>query len=140
MSLSPCLAPEKARLISPLQLAYIGDSVHTLMTRARLMRVERRMSDMHRLATACVNAAAQARALARLLPFLTEEEAEMVRRGRNAHAHHTLPKAATAEDYAAATALETLYGYLFMCGRTARLAEIDDICCREEESPCPKKV
>ena len=99
MSLSPCLAPEKARLISPLQLAYIGDSVHTLMTRARLMRVERRMSDMHRLATACVNAAAQARALARLLPFLTEEEAEMVRRGRNAHAHHTLPKAATAEEW-----------------------------------------
>ena len=46
---SPALPVEKARLISPQQLAFIGDSVHALLARSRLMKVERRMNDMMRM-------------------------------------------------------------------------------------------
>ena len=129
---SPALAPEKAKLLSPLQLAFVGDSVHALLARTRLMKVERRMNDMHRLATRQVNAVSQHQALEKLLPYLTEEELDIVRRGRNAHSRHGIPKSATVEDYAAATGLEALYGYLYMSGRTARLNEIDDICYGED--------
>lgn len=129
---SPALPVEKARLISPQQLAFIGDSVHALLARTRLMKVERRMNDMHKLATRQVNAVSQHKALEKLLPFLTEEEMAIVRRGRNAHSHHGIPKSATVEDYSAATALEALYGFLYMSGQTRRLMEIDDICYQEE--------
>ena len=129
---SPALAPEKARLLSPLQLAFVGDSVHALLARTRLMQVERRMNDMHKLATKQVNAVSQHQALEKLLPFLSEEELAIVRRGRNAHSHHGIPKSATVEDYSAATALEALYGYLYMSGQTVRLMEIDNICYQEE--------
>lgn len=136
---SPCLPPEKARLISPLQLAFIGDSVHAMLARTRLMQVERRMNDMHRLATKIVNAVSQHRALERLLPHLSEDEMDIVRRGRNAHSHHGIPKSATVEDYSAATALEALYGYLYMSGQMDRLKTIDDICYQEEATSCLQK-
>ncbi|MBE5777559.1 MAG: ribonuclease III [Clostridiales bacterium] len=129
---SPCLPPEKARLLSPLQLAFVGDSVHALLARTRLMQVERRMNDMHKLATRQVNAVSQHQALEKLLPHLTEDEKDIVRRGRNAHSKHGIPKSATVEDYSAATALEALYGYLFMSGQMLRLKQIDDICYQED--------
>ena len=131
-SFSPCLALEKVKLLSPLQLAFVGDSVHALLARTRLMQVERRMNDMHKLATRQVNAVSQHQALERLLPHLTEDELDIVRRGRNAHSKHGVPKSATVEDYSAATALEALYGYLYMSGQMTRLKEIDDICYQED--------
>ena len=130
--LSPCLPPEKARLLSPLQLAFVGDSIHALMVRTRLMQVERRMNDMHKMATQHVNAVSQHKALEKLLPHLNQEEADIVRRGRNAHSKHGIPKSATVEDYSAATGLEALYGFLYMSGQLDRLREIDDICYQEE--------
>ena len=129
---SPCLPSEKAKLLSPLQLAFVGDSVHALLARTRLMQVERRMNDMHKLSTRQVNAVSQHQALEKLLPHLTADEMDIVRRGRNAHSKHGIPKSATVEDYSAATALEALYGYLYMSGQMARLKEIDDICYQED--------
>lgn len=131
-SIFPCLSVEKVRLLSPLQLAFVGDSVHALLARTRLMQVERRMNDMHRMATQMVNAVSQHQALEKLTPYLTEAEMDIVRRGRNAHSHHGVPKSATVEDYSAATALEALYGYLYMSGQMDRLKKIDDICYNEE--------
>ena len=56
---------------------------------------------------------------------LTPEEAEIVRRGRNAHARHGAPRSATPDAYSAATALEALYGYLFLTGQANRLEQLD---------------
>ena len=53
--------------------------------------------------------------------MLTEEEADVARRGRNAHAHHAAPKNQDAADYRAATALEALIGYLYLTGQEERL-------------------
>lgn len=108
-------------MLSGLQLAFVGDSVHHLMVRTHLMRVPARVHDLHSKATARVNAVAQAKALARLTGVLTEEEMSIVRRGRNAHPHHSAPKAAGAGEYANATGFEALIGFLYLTGNTERL-------------------
>lgn len=109
---------------TPLQLAYIGDSVYHLLVRGTVLRGKRKLHAMHLAATSKVNAVSQAKTLRALLPHLTEEEADYVRRGRNAQAHHGVPKAASSADYSAATALETLIGYLYVSGQEERLGEL----------------
>ena len=47
----------------------------------------------------------------------------MFRRGRNT-SPHMVPKAASREEYQTATALEALFGYLYLQGRTDRLNEL----------------
>lgn len=119
------LTQAQARMLSPLQLAYIGDAVHSMM--ARLHAIDRGLNvhDMHLYATRAVNAVSQARAFAALEAMLTDEEREIVKRGRNAHAHHDSPKSATHAEYAASTGLEALLGYLCLTGDDARLSQIE---------------
>lgn len=124
-SLSPRLSPEEARMLSPLQLAFVGDSVHALLVRTALASSNLKVRDMHTQATRAVNAVAQSRALAALLPCLTAEEIAIVKRGRNAHPHHSAPKSASTGEYAGATGLEALLGYLFLIGDFGRLLQLD---------------
>ena len=118
------MAPEKARLLNPLQLAYLGDSVWDLLVRSRLLYAGRNVHNMHRAATGSVNAGAQAQALERMTPLLSPEEAEIARRGRNAHARHPAPRNQNPADYQAATALEALVGFLYVTGQEERLLEL----------------
>lgn len=133
LTLGDALPNEKARLLSPLELAFVGDSVHTLLTRVRIADRTRRPNDLHRLSAEEVNASAQADQLARILPHLTDEEADIVRRGRNARPHHAAPHAFSPDLYRASTALEALYGYLFLTGSDERLSYLDDIARGKEE-------
>lgn len=123
-SLSPILSPEEARMLSPLQLAYVGDAVHALMVRVKLIGDNLRVKDMHIAATRAVNAVSQARALQDCLPALSEEELSIVKRGRNAHPHHSAPRSASVHEYANATGLEALLGFLYLTGNFARLMEL----------------
>ena len=111
----------RARMFNPLQLAYIGDVVWELLVRSRVIYKGRSARHVHKDAVACVNAHAQAEALRRIEGLLTEAEADVARRGRNAHAHHAAPKNQDAADYRAATALEALIGYLYLIGQEERL-------------------
>ena len=120
----PQLTPDQARLLSPLQLAFVGDAVHAMIVRTHLIAQNLKVHDMHVLATRSVNAVSQYQALQRVLPLLTEEENGLVRRGRNAHPHHGAPKAASAGEYAGATGLETLLGFLYLTGQWDRLEEL----------------
>ena len=121
---SPGLTPEQARMLSPLQLAYIGDSVHALLVRTNLLQKNLLVRDMHRASNEAVSAVSQARELARVLPLLSTEEADIVRRGRNAHPHHSAPKSASTADYAGATGLEALLGYLYVTEQSERIKEL----------------
>jgi ribonuclease III family protein len=114
----------EALLLSPLQLAYIGDTVWDLMVRTALIRTGKNLHNMHCAAVARVNAKAQAQALNRLSDKLTLEEADMVRRGRNAHPRHGAPKNQDPAAYSQATGLETLIGYLYLTGHHERLQEL----------------
>lgn len=110
--------------ISNLGLAHIGDGVFELLVRSWLCaRGGQTVKNLHAQAVKLVQATAQARFAEKLLPHLTEEEAAYYRRGKNAHTH-AAPKAATAKDYAMATGLETLFGALYLYGRTQRLNEL----------------
>ncbi|MDI6872205.1 MAG: ribonuclease III domain-containing protein [Bacillota bacterium] len=111
---------------SSLVLAYVGDAVFELWVRERLARREPgRMVNLHRKAVALVRAPAQAALLRRLEGLLTPEEEEVVRRARNAKSGPA-PRGVPVQDYRHATAFEALLGYLYLSGRTERLAYLLD--------------
>lgn len=114
-------AVRDTREFNPLQMAYIGDTVHDLYVRSMLVSRGMSVGKMHRQAVRMVSAHAQACMLAAIEPDLTEEEADIARRGRNSQAKHAAPKNADPADYAHATALEALWGWLYLTGRTDRL-------------------
>ena len=110
--------------ISNLGLAHIGDGVYELMCRSYLCaKGNHTVKNLHRDTVAMVNAPAQAKFMEKILPHLTEEEQSYYRRGKNAHSH-AAPKAATPQEYAKATGLETLFGALYLAGRLDRLNEL----------------
>ena len=112
------------RELNPLQLAYIGDTLHDLFVRSLLLSRRLNAGAMHRQAVRMVSAGAQAAMLSAIADELTPEEADAVRRGRNAQARHAAPKHADPADYAHATGLEALWGTLYVTGRTDRLCEL----------------
>ena len=110
--------------ISSLGLAHLGDAVFELMVRSWLcLHGKATSKGLHRATVRYVAAPAQAKAVEKILPLLTEEEGDVFRRGRNT-SPHTVPKAASREEYQTATALEALFGYLYLQGRTERLNEL----------------
>ena len=117
--------------LGPLALAFVGDAVFELFVRERLVcRAERPVSELHSAAVGQVCARAQAAFVPKLLPVLSEEEQDILRRGRNAHSNH-VPRNAEPADYHAATAFEALFGYLYLCGRLQRLRELFGLVCEE---------
>ena len=117
-------AAKDVRELNPLQMAYIGDTVHDLYVRSMLLSRGMTVGKMHRQAVRMVSAGAQARMLERIEAELTADEADAARRGRNSQAKHAAPKNADPADYAHATGLEALWGYLYLSGRTQRLDEL----------------
>ena len=110
--------------ISNLGLAHIGDGVYELMCRSYLCaKGGLTVKNLHRDTVAMVNAPTQAKFMEKILPVLTEEEQDYYRRGKNAHSH-AAPKAATSQEYAKATGLETLFGALYLAGKTDRLNDL----------------
>ena len=110
--------------LNALQLAYIGDTLHDLFVRSLLLSRRLNAGAMHRQAIRMVSAGAQAAMLRSIAPDLTQEESDAVRRGRNAQAKHAAPRNQDPADYAHATGLEALWGYLHVTGRADRLSEL----------------
>jgi ribonuclease-3 family protein len=109
---------------STMALAYLGDSVIELCVRDLL--VKRGISSsakLNKTALEYVRASRQARAMERILPVLSEEEAAVFRRGRNI-GHTNTPKSATVAEYRSATGMEALFGWLHLAGRQERIREL----------------
>ena len=110
--------------LSPLTWAYVGDSVFELLVRTHLTNTTKLKPHMlHIEAIKYVKADAQVKILHKIEDKLTDDEKDIVRRGRNAENHH-VPKNATVEEYSYATAFEALIGYLYLTGKNNRLKEI----------------
>lgn len=110
--------------ISNLGLAHLGDAVYELMVRSWLcLHGKATAKGLHRAAVHYVAAPAQAQRVKNILPMLTEEEQAVFRRGRNA-SPHSIPQNASREEYATATALEALFGWLYLNGENDRLNEL----------------
>ncbi len=120
--------------LSPLTLAFIGDTVFDLFVRERLIcQANRPVNKLHNLASKTVNAASQAKAVKKIMDLLSEEELAVFRRGRNSHTNHKA-KNATEGDYHYATGFEALFGYLYLKGNIDRLRELFDIITEEENN------
>ena len=120
--------------LSPLTLAFMGDTVFDLFVRERLIcQANRPVNKLHNLASKTVNAASQAEAVKKIMDMLTEEEQAVFRRGRNTHTNHKA-KNATEGDYHYATGFEALFGYLYLKGNIERLRELFDIITEEENN------
>ena len=85
----------------------------------------------HQAAVRLVCAESQALRAERILPLLTEEEAAVFRRGRNAQVH-TVPGHASRAQYGEATALEALLGWLYLQGERERINELFCVMMEEE--------
>lgn len=109
------------RSYSPLTLAYIGDAVYDLIVRTVVVeRANRAASALHKKTSSIVRAKTQSDMIEVLMPKLTEEEAEIYKRGRNAKPH-TTAKNASVSDYRRATGFEALVGYLYLTGNFDRV-------------------
>lgn len=111
----------EASQMNALQLAYIGDSVWELINRYDLIIRKLNVRHMHKECVRFVNAHSQAVILTSVLDLLTEQEREIVKRGRNAHARHPVPKNQDPEDYAMSTGFEALLGFLYLTGQNERI-------------------
>ncbi len=108
------------RTYSPLALAFVGDSVYSLIIRSMVIAKGNRQAEkLHNETKKYVSAAAQARIADALRDLLTEEEEKVYKRGCNANPPHHA-KNATLEEYLKATGLEALCGYLYLQDRTDR--------------------
>ena len=117
--------------ISNLGLAHMGDCVYEMLVRAYLCAEgNKTVAQLHKQTISMVKATYQAAFVDKMLPLLTEEEMTYYRRGKNSHVH-AVPKSATPAQYAKATGLEAMFGYLFLSGKKERANEIFNLVMKE---------
>ena len=120
----PQMGKNEINKMSMLALAHIGDGVYELLVRTMLCtKGSQSAGKLHFRTVAIVNAPAQAAAVEKLLPILTEEEVAVYKRGRNAKVN-SIPQKATVGEYHSATGLEALFGWLYLQGQRERINEL----------------
>ena len=117
--------------ISNLGLAHMGDCVYEMLVRSYLCAEgNKTVAQLHKQTITMVKATYQAAFVDKMLPLLTEDGMTYYRRGKNSHVH-AVPKSATPAQYAKATGLEAMFGYLFLSGNKERANEIFNLVMQE---------
>lgn len=125
------LSHDEIRGISSIGLAHLGDAVYELLVRTYLCAHGKATGKgLHRATIELVCAPKQAELSERILLLLTEEESAVFKRGRNANVH-SVPQHASRAQYQQATALEALFGWLYLNGEKARINELFNIMMEE---------
>lgn len=122
-SINGNLSREDILMLSPLQLAYVGDAVYELLVRTYLLNIGLNVNELHKLTIKYVKAKAQADIVHFIEEALSDEEKSYIKKGRNAKTHSS-PKNADILDYKYATGFECLFGYLYLTGQDLRIREI----------------
>ncbi len=118
----------EVKLLSPLVWAYVGDSVYEVFVRTKLInKSNAKPHKLHMESIKYVKAKSQADILQKIQDNLTDEEKDVVRRGRNTENHH-VAKNSNVVDYSKATSFEALIGYLYLTKQDKRLEEILNQC------------
>lgn len=116
-----CNNERDLREYSSLSLAFIGDGVYELLVRRMLLTNNCLPPNrLHSETVKYVSAKAQFRSLQAIEGMLNEQEQAVVRRGKNA-TKATVAKHATPQEYRAATALEALFGFLYLNNNFERI-------------------
>ncbi len=127
------LSERDVNMYSPLTLAFLGDSVYDTLVREKLLRsANMPVSKLHSAKIKLVCAEFQSKAYDTISEILTEKELSVLKRGRNATGNN-IPKHAEASEYHRATAVECLFGYLYLLERTDRIAELFNIIMKDVE-------
>ena len=112
--------------ISIINIAYLGDAIYEVYIREKLLKNSTiKVEELQKHATNYVSAKGQARILEDLLNrnILTEEEINIVKRGRN-YKRNSHPKNTDIITYKISTGFEALIGYLYLSNNHERLKEI----------------
>lgn len=118
------ISEDKARNISPVTLAFVGDAVYSLYVRERLvLSTDYGTGELQKRASLSVSAHGQSEYLEKILPLFTEDETEIYKRGRNAK-KATKSKNASVAEYNRSTGFEAVLGYLYLTGRYKRIEEL----------------
>ena len=121
---APVLTDDQLRSISSIGLAHMGDAVFEILVRTWLCAHGKATGKgLHQATIHLVCAESQAEKAEHILPLLTEEELSVFKRGRNAQVR-TVPGHASRAQYGEATALEALFGWLYLKGRKERVNEL----------------
>lgn len=124
MDFSKTLSQKEALQLNSLVLAYVGDAVQSLYTRCHLATTSDMLAgQLHKLASASVNAKSQAQLAEAIFDQLTPTEQTVFLRGRNGKSHHKA-KNQTGADYRKATGLEAVLGFLYLTGDNQRIAQL----------------
>ena len=125
------MTEDQLRGLSSIALAHMGDAMYELLVRGWLCQHGKATGrGLHQATIRLVRAEYQAACAEKILPRLTEEELAVFRRGRNAQVH-TVPHHASRAQYGTATALEALFGWLYLSGRRQRVSELFDVMMEE---------
>lgn len=120
----PVMTEDELRSISAIGLAHMGDAVFEILVRTWLcVHGKATGRGLHQATIKLVCAESQAAKAQKILPILTAEELAVYKRGRNAQVN-TIPGHASRAQYGAATALESLLGWLYLKGRRERIEEL----------------
>ena len=106
---------------SATSLSFMGDCVFEMMVRTKIME-ENKQRDLQKTAQIYVSAKAQHVMYHLLTPICTEEEKEVLKRGRNTRVK--VPKSASQTEYRHASGLEALFGYLYLKGDLERCQDL----------------
>ncbi len=118
--ISQKISVEKAKLMNPVVLAYLGDAVHSLYVREKLaFHSDAKSGTLNKKESKLVCASAQARNAAIILPILTEEESDIYRRAKNSK-KVSKAKNSSPTDYCKSTGYEAVIGYLYVTGQVER--------------------
>lgn len=129
MQMTKIITEKEARGYSPNVLAFYGDSVYEMLVRNRIVAEHQTNAGaLHTMAVERVRASYQSEAVNVIKPMLNEDEADILRRGRNAGGI-SIPKSASPSEYRRATALEALFGYLSLTGQFERIEELFEAIC-----------
>ena len=120
-NLNEQISIQKAKCMSPIVLAFVGDAVYSLYVREKLaFNTDFKSGVLNVKASEIVRASAQAKFIDAIYPLLTEEESDVYRRARNTK-KGTRAKSSTVAEYNKSTGFEALVGYLYITGQTDRL-------------------
>ena len=122
------------KMKNAIELAFVGDAVYELLVREHIAsKINAPTGKLHTLAVKYVRADAQCSALEKINPYLSDEELDIVRRGKNA-SKTSVPKNGSPKTYRSATGLEALFGYLFLMKDMERIFTLFGIIIDEDEN------
>ena len=131
----------EANQYSPLSLAFLGDAVYEQLVRTKiLLAADMPSHKLHRLAVSrvCAEYQSECAALLQEQGVLTENEAEVFKRGRNTKVN--APKHSTIAEYRNATGLECLFGYLYLTAQHERIDVLFGLCWEHGEDEFNEKI